>query len=152
MIDLAGKVQHFDFAWYLIDLMKKRNVEIPIKTFSILVRRYARAGLVAEAVHAFNRMEDYGSDLIFKLKQDMDENEVEPNVDTYRVLISLFCRIGHWNRAYKFFVEMIEEKCLKPIMPDDEMVLQQLRKAGQIKKPEEMVEKMVDRGFVTRLL
>ncbi|KAK6152123.1 hypothetical protein DH2020_014758 [Rehmannia glutinosa] len=82
-------------------------------------------------------------DMVIKLWKEMGENEVEPNVNTYKILITMYCLMGHWNNAYKYFKEMIE-KCLRPSPKVYEMVMQQLRKVGQLKKQEELMEKMVD--------
>ncbi|KAG8377991.1 hypothetical protein BUALT_Bualt08G0091300 [Buddleja alternifolia] len=97
-------------------------------------------------------VESKSTDMVIKLWKEMDENEVEPNVNTFKIFITMYCLMGHWNNAYRYFREMIEEKCLKPNPKLYEMVMQQLRKAGQLKKHEELMEKMVDRGFVTRPL
>ncbi|KAG7971581.1 hypothetical protein I3843_07G142100 [Carya illinoinensis] len=117
--------------------MKEANCRPNTVTYNILMRMFA---------------DSKSTDMVLKLKKEMDENDIEPNVNTYRVLISMYCGMGHWNNAYKFFREMIEEKCLKPSTHDYELVLQQLRNAGQLKKHEELVEKMVDRGFASRPL
>ncbi|VFR01942.1 unnamed protein product [Cuscuta campestris] len=91
-------------------------------------------------------------DMVLKLKKEMEESRVEPNVTTYKVLISMYCEMGHWNYAYQFMKEMVEEKGLKPNLSIYKRVLEMLRNAGQLKKHEELVEKMVARGYVVRPL
>ncbi|KAI4328581.1 hypothetical protein L6164_020921 [Bauhinia variegata] len=117
--------------------MKELKCQGNTLTYNILMRMFA---------------DSKSTDMVLKMKKEMDENEIEPNVNTYRILIKMYCGMGHWNNAYKFLREMVEEKCLKPNLAVYEMVLGQLRKAGQLKKHEELVDKMVARGFVSRPL
>ncbi|GMN35870.1 hypothetical protein TIFTF001_005581 [Ficus carica] len=172
LIDCHCKDENLDEAVKVFNLMVKKGCNLNSSTFNPIFRLIAKLKDVNGAHRMFAKMKDSkckpntvtynvlmqmfaeskSTDMVLKLKEEMDENEVEPNVNTYRVLIIMFCGMGHWNNAYKFFREMIEEKCLKPSLPVYEMVLEQLRKAGQLKKHEELVEKMVARGFVTRPL
>ncbi|KAL5557804.1 hypothetical protein UlMin_034015 [Ulmus minor] len=172
LIECHCKDENFEAAVKMLNSMVKQGCSPNAATFNLIFRCIAKLKDVNGAHRMYAKMKDLkcefntvtynilmqmfaeakSTDMVLKLKKEMDENEVEPNVNTYRVLIVMFCGMGHWNNAYKFFREMIEEKCLKPGLPVYEMVLEQLRKAGQLKKHEELVEKMVDRGFVTRPL
>ncbi|PSS17976.1 Pentatricopeptide repeat-containing protein [Actinidia chinensis var. chinensis] len=132
-----SKARDVNAAHRLFIKMKELKCKPNTVTYNILMRMFA---------------DSKSTDMVFKIKKEMDESEIEPNADTYQILISMFCSMGHWNNAYNFFKEMIEEKSLKPGQPIYEMVLQVLRNAGQINKHEELVEKMVGRGFVSRPL
>ncbi|VVA25786.1 PREDICTED: pentatricopeptide [Prunus dulcis] len=133
----TAKLKDVNGAHRLYARVKELKCELNTVTYNILMQMF----VVSKSTH-----------MVLKMKMEMEENEVEPNVNTYNILISMYCAMGHWNKAYSFFREMIEEKCLKPSLQVYETVLKQLREAGQLKKHEELVEKMVDRGFVTRPL
>lgn len=172
LIETHCKDEKHEEAIKVLNSMVRKGCPPNASTFNPIFRCIAKLRDVNGAHRLFSRMKDLkcspntvtynilmsmfveskSTDMVLKLKREMDENGVEPNVNTYRVLISMFCGMGHWNNAYKYFLEMIEEKCLKPGLPVYDMVLGQLRKAGQLKKHEELVEKMVDRGFVIRPL
>ncbi|XP_039052916.1 pentatricopeptide repeat-containing protein At1g20300, mitochondrial-like [Hibiscus syriacus] len=172
LIESHCRDDNLDEAVKVLNLMLKKGCAPNPSTFNTIFKCIEKLRDVNAAHRMYTKMKEFkcmpntvtynvlmrmfggakSTDMVLKLKKEMDENEVEPNVNTYRILITMYCGMGHWNNAYKLFKEMIEEKCLKPSMPLYEMVLEQLRKAQQLKKHEELVEKMVDRGFVTRPL
>ncbi|PHT28168.1 Pentatricopeptide repeat-containing protein, mitochondrial [Capsicum baccatum] len=170
LIDAHCRDENRDEALKVVNVMAKKGCEPNASTFNPIFRCIAKARDVNAAHRLYAKMkemnckpntvtcnilmkmfaESKSTDMVIKLRKEMDENEVEPNVNTFKILISLYCGMGHWNNAYKYFREMIEEKCLRPSESVYDMVLKQLRKAGQLRKHEELVEKMVDRGFATR--
>ncbi|XP_073012062.1 uncharacterized protein [Typha latifolia] len=119
----------------LYDKMRELGVRPNTVTYNLLMQ-------------LFNK--EKSMDMVLRMKKEMDAEGVEPNVNTYAALIAAFCGRGNWRRAYATMVEMVEEKSLKPSGAVYEMVLELLRRAGQLKKHEELVEKMAERGFASR--
>ncbi|KAM7517309.1 hypothetical protein LguiA_006892 [Lonicera macranthoides] len=106
--------------------MKEIRIHPNVYTYRIMIVALCRCGQIKSAHDVFVEMIDVGieSNLITfnnlmhvhvkaGLSEKMDGSEVELNVNSYRILISLYCGVGHWNNVYKFFREMVEEKCLK---------------------------------------
>ncbi|XP_021756559.1 pentatricopeptide repeat-containing protein At1g20300, mitochondrial-like [Chenopodium quinoa] len=130
-----AKAKDVNSAHRLFAKMKELKCQPNTVTYNVLMKMF---------------VESKSTDMVLKLKEEMDENGVEPNVNTYKTLISMFCAMGHWSKAYKYFREMMEMKSLVPSLHLYNTVLNLLRNAGQLKLHEELVEKMVDRGYATR--
>ncbi|KAL2512822.1 Pentatricopeptide repeat-containing protein [Abeliophyllum distichum] len=132
----------------VLDNMVKRGCEPNASTFNPIFQSVMKSQDVNAAHQLFAKTKELKSkltDTVVKFKKEMDENEIEPNENTFRILISMYCSMGHWNNAYKYFREMIEDKCLRPSPQVYEM-----RKVGQLNKYEELVHKMVDREFMDK--
>lgn len=130
-----SKDKDVNAAHRLFAKMKELKCEPNTVTYNVLMKMF---------------VDSKSTNMVLKLKEEMDENGIEPNGNTYKTLISMFCAMGHWSNAYKYYKEMMEEKSLTPSLHLYNTVLNQLRNAGQLKMHEELVEKMVDRGFVSR--
>ncbi|CAH9138317.1 unnamed protein product [Cuscuta epithymum] len=128
-----AKSQDVNAAHRLSAQMKDLGCKPNTETYNILMKMF---------------VEMRSTDMVIKLKKEMEEKQVEPSVNTFRVLIRMFCGMGHWNHAYQCFTEMVEKRCIRPGKADYELVVQLLKKAGQMKKHEELVSKMVQRGYL----
>lgn len=131
MIDIVGKVRQFDVAWQLIIEMGQIFPQVCVKTFAILIRRYIAAGLVRQAVKAFDDMESFlerqptGED--FKMLLDTlckyrfsrvatqlfnkRKTQYLPDTKSYNILIYGWCKCNKAAVARRLFNEMIVLGC-----------------------------------------
>ncbi|KAF8701048.1 hypothetical protein HU200_033943 [Digitaria exilis] len=135
MFKLVLVLGNIDAARKLYEKMRELQCKPNVVTYNCLLRLFSN---------------EKSMDMVLRMKRNMDAEGIEPNVHTYAILIEAFCGRGNWKRAHATIKEMIEEKSFKPSKKVRDMVLTLLRKAGQLKKHEELVEMMADRGFISR--
>lgn len=162
--------KNLDAALKLLNQMTARGCTPDCLSFNPMFRCILELGNINAAHRLYERMMELGCkpntgtynllmelfskeksmDMVLRMKREMEKEGVEPNAYTYSVLIAAFCERGHWKRAYVLIKEMLEEKCLKPTAPVYETAMALLKRAGQLRKHEEIVEKMVERGFIAQ--
>ncbi|XP_074263938.1 pentatricopeptide repeat-containing protein At1g20300, mitochondrial-like [Silene latifolia] len=162
-------VEKRDDAMLLIDEMVNKGIEPNAHSFNPIFNCYSQVGDVNAAQTLYAKMkelecepnvvsynvllrmfvESKSTDMVFKLIDEMDD----VNVETYKIYISMFCAMGDWSKACKYFEEMLEQMKLRPRMLVYEvydMVLKALRIAGQTKKHAELVDMMKTHPLYTK--
>ncbi|KAL5221529.1 hypothetical protein ABZP36_026242 [Zizania latifolia] len=90
LIEALGKIKQFRLVWSLVEAMRCRSC-LSKDTFRIIVRRYARARKVKEAVETFEKMSSFG------LKTDLSD---------YNWLIDILSKSKQVKKAHAIFKEM----------------------------------------------
>lgn len=128
MIESLARIRQYQIMWDLVNAMRKEGI-LNIETFCIIMRKYARAQKVDEAVYAFNVMEKYG---------------VHPNLAAFNSLLSALCKARNVRKAQEIFESMKEQ--FVPTSKTYSILIEGWGKAPNLSKAREIFREMVDVG------
>lgn len=166
LIDGLGNSREFPFIWDFISEIKETgDAEIDRKVFWIIFRAYSRANLPNDAIHAFNRMIDFGvkpniDDLNYLLYAlckrkhvknahhffDKVKLEYQGSAKSYSILIKGWGDAGNCLEARNLFAEMLERKCSLDVVAYNSL-LESLCKAGNINEAYKLLLEMGSNKF-----
>ncbi|XP_042495975.1 pentatricopeptide repeat-containing protein At1g71060, mitochondrial [Macadamia integrifolia] len=90
LIDTLGKIKQFKLIWNLVNTMKSKAL-LTKDTFALIIRRYARARKINEAIETFERMEKFG---------------LNPDLLDFNRFIDTLSKSRHVKKAQEVFDEM----------------------------------------------
>ncbi|GMH00935.1 hypothetical protein Nepgr_002774 [Nepenthes gracilis] len=128
IIESLAKIRQYQIMWDLVNTMRKKGM-LNIETFCIIMRKYARAQKVDEAIYAFNVMEKY---------------DVMPNLAAFNGLLSALCKSKNVRKAQEIF-----DKMKYQFVSDSKtysILLEGWGKAPNLPKAREIFREMVDVG------
>lgn len=128
MIESLAKIRQYQIMWDLVNVMKKKEM-LNVETFCIIMRKYARAQKVDEAVYTFNIMEKYN---------------ISPNLAAFNGLLSALCKSKNVRKAQEIFNRSRDQ-----FVPDAKtysILLEGWGKAPNLPKAREIFREMVDVG------
>jgi pentatricopeptide repeat protein len=128
MIQSLAKIRQYQIMWDLVNSMRNKSM-LNVETFCIIMRKYARAQKVEEAVYTFNVMEKY---------------DIPPNLAAFNGLLSALCKSKNVRKAQEIFDSMKDR-----FVPDSKtysILLGGWGKAPNLPKAREIFQEMVDMG------
>lgn len=128
MIKSLAKIRQYQIMWDLVNAMKKKEM-LNVETFCIIMRNYARAQKVDEALYTFNVMERYN---------------ISPNLTAFNGLLSALCKSKNVRKAQEIFDHTKDR-----FVPDSKtysILLEGWGKAPNLPKAREIFREMVDMG------
>ncbi|KAK3212271.1 hypothetical protein Dsin_016977 [Dipteronia sinensis] len=128
MIESLAKTRQYQIMWDLVNAMRNKRM-LNVETFCIMMRKYARAQKVEEAVYTFNVMEKY---------------DVQPNLAALNGLLSALCKSKNVRNAQEIFDSMKDR-----FIPDSKtysILLEGWGKDPNLPKAREIFREMIDVG------
>lgn len=163
MIGSLAKIRQYKIMWDLINSMRTEGI-LNVETFCIVMRKYARAQKVDEAIYTFNVMDKYGvtpnlaafnsllsafckSKNVRKAQEIFDQRKDRfvPDSKTYSILLEGWGKAPNLPKARKVFREMVENGCDPDIVTYGIMV-DALCKAGRVEEAVDIVKEMGSKG------
>uniref|UniRef100_A0A3Q7HZ52 Pentatricopeptide repeat-containing protein n=1 Tax=Solanum lycopersicum TaxID=4081 RepID=A0A3Q7HZ52_SOLLC len=143
ILDILGRMKHFDELNKVLDEMSKRGNFVNEKTYGIVINRYAAAQRVEDA-------EDLELDLIafqtlvvclcrykhVKEAEFLFFNEIiefKDNIKTHNIILNGWCVLGNSQEAKWFWNDIVTSKC-KPDKFTYGTVIKLLCKSGKISR------------------
>lgn len=131
LIEALGKIKQFRLVWSLVDSMSVLRL-LTKETFGLIVRRYARARKIKEAIDAFERMEKYG---------------LSPELSDYNCLIDTISKSKHVAEAQEIFNDMKRRKRFTPDLKTYTILLEAWGKDRDLSEMNSVYAEMLDAGF-----
>lgn len=128
MIESLAKIRQYEIMWDLINSMRSKGL-LNIETFCIIMRKYARAQKVEEAIYTFNVMEKYN---------------VSPNLPAFNGLLSALCKSRNVRKAQEIFDNMKHK-----FIPDEKtysILIEGWGRDPNLPKAREIYKEMVNDG------
>ncbi|KAA8538409.1 hypothetical protein F0562_028045 [Nyssa sinensis] len=128
MIGSLAKIRQYQIMWDLVNSMRSKRM-VNVETFCIIMRKYARAHKVEEAVYTFNVMEKY---------------DVPPNLAAFNGLLSALCKSKNVRKAQEIFDNMKDR-----FVPDSKtysILLEGWGRDPNLPKAREIFREMVNMG------
>ncbi|PWA51768.1 tetratricopeptide repeat (TPR)-like superfamily protein [Artemisia annua] len=160
MIESLAKIRQYEIMWDLINSMRTKGL-LNIETFCIIMRKYARAQKVEEAIYTFNVMEKYNvppnlaafNGLLSALCKSKNVRKAQeifntmkdrfvPDQKTYSILIEGWGRDPNLPMAREIYREMISDGC-KPDIVTYGIMVDILCKAGRVDEAIDIIKDMI---------